>query len=488
MQGAQLRKTELGSTGLEITRVGLGAWAIGGGGFEWSWGTQEDDESIAAIHRALELGVNWIDTAAQYGFGHSEEVVGRAIAGLAERPYIFTKGGQPPGPGGATLHDLTRDGLRRELEGSLSRLGLEAVDLYQIHWPIPDEQIEAGWAALVELRDEGLTRHIGVSNFSVEQLSRAQGIAPVETLQPPYSLIAREVEDEILPFAGREGIGVIVYSPMGSGLLSGSMTRERIDALPDDDWRRRSPEFRDPRLAEHLALVERLRVVAERHGTTPGAVAVAWTLSNAAVDGAIVGFRRPDQVDSIVAAASLELDDEDVAEIDASARQHRPEQLRVRDRPDVTFWRIDLPVLGVDQRRELAAVRGWSHRVCRAADDGARDRIRAKQLELGPKVELVHEAAEPQRAPRREPGPDDGASHLGGREAAGHDLPDPCGQARRDRLRERQARGREEDQPLDEVRPVDRSDQRERRTHRVTRERDLAATGDLLDEPGSVRG
>ena len=281
MQGAQLRTTELGSTGLEITRVGLGAWAIGGGGFEWSWGTQEDEESIAAIHRALELGVNWIDTAAQYGFGHSEEVVGRAIAGLDERPFIFTKGGQPQGPGGATLHDLTRDGLRRELEGSLSRLGLETVDLYQIHWPIPDEQIEEGWSALVELRDEGLTRHIGVSNFSVEQLRRVQQTAPVETLQPPYSLIARDVEDEILPFAEREGIGVIVYSPMGSGLLSGSMSRERIDALPDDDWRRRSPEFRDPRLAEHLALVERLRTVAERHGTTPGAVAVAWTLQNA---------------------------------------------------------------------------------------------------------------------------------------------------------------------------------------------------------------
>ena len=319
MQGAQLSKTELGSTGLEITRIGLGAWAIGGGGFEWSWGTQEDEESIAAIHRALELGVNWIDTAAQYGFGHSEEVVGRAIAGLDERPFIFTKGGQPQGPGGSTLHDLTRDGLRRELEGSLSRLGLETVDLYQIHWPIPDEQIEEGWAALVELRDEGLTRHIGVSNFSVEQLRRVQATAPVETLQPPYSLIAREVEDEILPFAEREGIGVIVYSPMGSGLLSGSMTRERIDALPDDDWRTRSPQFRDPRLAEHLALVERLRVVAERHGTTPGAVAVAWTLSNAAVDGAIVGFRRPDQVDPIVTAANLELDDEDVAQIDASA-------------------------------------------------------------------------------------------------------------------------------------------------------------------------
>ena len=319
MQGAQLRTTELGSTGLEITRVGLGAWAIGGGGFEWSWGTQEDEESIAAIHRALELGVNWIDTAAQYGFGHSEEVVGQAIAGLDERPFVFTKGGQPQGPGGATLHDLTRDGLRRELEGSLSRLGLETVDLYQIHWPIPDEQIEEGWSALVELRDEGLARHIGVSNFSVEQLRRIQQTAPVETLQPPYSLIARDVEDEILPFAEREGIGVIVYSPMGSGLLSGSMSRERIDALPDDDWRRRSPEFRDPRLAEHLALVERLRTVAERHGTTPGAVAVAWTLQNEAVDGAIVGFRRPDQVDPIVAAANLELDDEDVAEIEGSA-------------------------------------------------------------------------------------------------------------------------------------------------------------------------
>ena len=273
---------------MEITRVGLGAWAIGGGGFEWSWGAQEDEESIAAIHRALELGVNWIDTAAQYGFGHSEEVVGRAIAGLDERPFIFTKGGQPEGPGGATLHDLTRDGLRRELEGSLARLGLEAVDLYQIHWPIPDEQIEEGWAALVELRDEGLTRHIGVSNFSVEQLRRVQGTAPVETLQPPYSLIARDVEDEILPFAEREGIGVIVYSPMGSGLLSGAMTRERIDALPDDDWRRRSPEFRDPRLAGHLALVERLRVVAERHGTTPGAVAIAWTLPQS-------GSRRSDR-------------------------------------------------------------------------------------------------------------------------------------------------------------------------------------------------
>ena len=275
MQTTQIKTGQLGTTGLEITTVGFGAWALGGPGYDWGWGAQDDDDSIEAIHHALELGVNWIDTAAQYGFGHSEEVVGRAIAGLDERPYIFTKGGQPEGPGGATLHDLTRDGLRRELEASLVRLGLQAVDLYQIHWPIPDEQIEEGWAALVEFRDEGLTRHIGVSNFSVEQLSRVQGTAPVETLQPPYSLIAREAEDTILPFAEREGIGVIVYSPMGSGLLSGAMTRARIDALPDDDWRKRSPEFRDPRLGEHLALVERIRLVAERHGTSPGAVAVS---------------------------------------------------------------------------------------------------------------------------------------------------------------------------------------------------------------------
>jgi aryl-alcohol dehydrogenase-like predicted oxidoreductase len=316
---AELSKTTLGRTGMEITRVGFGAWALGGGGFEWSWGAQEDEESIAAIQHALEIGVNWVDTAAQYGFGHSEEVVGRALASLDERPYVFTKGGQPEGPGGETLHDLTRDGLRRELEGSLSRLGLDSVDLYQIHWPIPDEQIEEGWAALAEFRDEGLTRHIGVSNFSVEQLTRSQEIAPVETLQPPYSLIARDIESEILPFAEQEGIGVIVYSPMGSGLLTGKMTRERIESLPDDDWRKRSPEFREPRLSDHLALVDRLKAVGERHGVTPGAVAVAWTLRNPGVDAAIVGFRRPDQVDPIVAASNLELSDEDLAEIEGSA-------------------------------------------------------------------------------------------------------------------------------------------------------------------------
>jgi aryl-alcohol dehydrogenase-like predicted oxidoreductase len=315
----KLKTVQLGETGLEVTRVGFGAWAIGGGGYDWGWGTQEDEDSIAAIHHAVELGVNWIDTAAQYGFGHSEEVVGRAIAGLDRPPYVFTKGGQPEGPGRTTLQSLKRDSLRRELEGSLSRLGLDAIDLYQIHWPIPDEEIEEGWAAFAEFKEQGLVRHIGVSNFDVEQLRRIQGIAPVETLQPPYSLVDREVEQEILPFAEREGIGVIVYSPMGSGLLTGKMTRERIESLPEDDWRRRDPRFHEPELSRYLALVARLAAVADRLAATPGAVAVAWALRNRAVDGAIVGFRRPDQVDPIVVAANLELGEEDVAEIEGDA-------------------------------------------------------------------------------------------------------------------------------------------------------------------------
>jgi aryl-alcohol dehydrogenase-like predicted oxidoreductase len=316
MEKTRLKTAELGETGMQITRVGLGAWAIGGGGYDWGWGTQDDEDSIAAIHHAVELGVNWIDTAAQYGFGHSEEVVGRALEGLHERPYVFTKGGQPEGPGRTTVQSLRRDSLRRELEGSLSRLKLDAVDLYQIHWPIPDNEIEEGWSTLAELKEEGLARHIGVSNFDVEQLRRAQAIAPVETLQPPYSLTSREVEDEILPFAEREGIGVIVYSPMASGLLTGAMTRERIENLPDDDWRKHDPRFQEPLLSEHLALVERLGAVADRHNASVGAVAVAWTLHNPAVDGAIVGFRRPDQVDPIIFAANLELDDADLAQIE----------------------------------------------------------------------------------------------------------------------------------------------------------------------------
>jgi aryl-alcohol dehydrogenase-like predicted oxidoreductase len=323
MQTTRLPTTQLGETGIEITRVGFGAWAIGGGGWEHSWGPQDDGESIAAIHRALELGVNWIDTAAAYGFGHSEEVVGRGLRGLGdeERPYVFTKASLVPGPGGRVVNNLKRDSILREAGDSLERLGVDAIDLYQVHWPIPEADIEEGWSALAELKEQGLVRHIGVSNFSVAQLRRIQQIAPVETLQPPYSLVAREIEQELLPSAERERIGVIVYSPMGSGLLTGAMTRERIEHLPDDDWRKHSERFQEPELSAHLALVERLRAVADDHDTTPGAVAVAWTLHNPAVDGAIVGFRRPDQVDPIMDAAYLEpcLSGDDVATIEGTA-------------------------------------------------------------------------------------------------------------------------------------------------------------------------
>src|SRR5450755_2845220 len=286
MHKTQLKTAQLGTTGMEITRVGFGAWAIGGGGWEFGWGPQQDDESIAAIHHAAELGINWIDTAAAYGFGHSEEVVGRALTGLDDRPYIFTKCSLLDDGTRRVRHSLSRDSILREAEASLRRLGIDAIDLYQIHWPNPEQDIEEGWSALAELKEQGLVRHIGVSNFDVGQLRRIQSIAPVESLQPPYSLVERGAQNEILPFAERGDIGVIVYSPMGSGLLTGAMTRER------------------------------LQEVADRHAVAPGAVAVAWTLHNPAVDGAITGFRNPAQVDPIVAAAGLELTAEDIRDIE----------------------------------------------------------------------------------------------------------------------------------------------------------------------------
>ena len=318
MQKTQLPTSPLGATGLEITRVGFGAWAIGGGGWEFGWGPQEDDESIAAIHRALDLGVNWIDTAAAYGFGRSEQTVGRALAGLRERPYVFTKNSLLDDGTRHVRHVLKRDSILREAEASLRRLGVDAIDLYQIHWPIPEQDIEEGWAAMAELKERGLVRHIGVSNFSARQLRRIASIAPVETIQPPYSLIDRGAEAEILPLAQRDGTGVIVYSPMGSGLLTGGITAERIAAMPADDWRKTDPRFTEPQLSRHLALAARLQAVAARHGTTPGAVAVAWALRNPAVDGAIAGFRRPAQVDPILAGAGLELTSQDLTDIDAA--------------------------------------------------------------------------------------------------------------------------------------------------------------------------
>jgi aryl-alcohol dehydrogenase-like predicted oxidoreductase len=325
MKTTQLKTTKLGATGLEITTIGFGAWAIGGGGWEFGWGPQDDEQSIAAIHHGLEQGINWIDTAAAYGFGRSEQVVGRVLGDLPERdrPHVFTKASLLEGPGRRVEHNLKRDSILSEAHASLERLGVEAIDLYQIHWPVPDEDVEEGWSAFAELKEQGLVRHIGVSNFDVEQLRRIQQIAPVETLQPQYSLIERDIEPEILPFAERERIGMIVYSPMGSGMLTGAMSRERIEQLAEDDWRKHDERFIEPQLSRNLELVQRLTRVAERYDTTPGAVAVAWTLRHPAVNGAIVGFRRPDQVDPILPAASLELRDEDVAEIEGGRRGAR---------------------------------------------------------------------------------------------------------------------------------------------------------------------
>jgi aryl-alcohol dehydrogenase-like predicted oxidoreductase len=320
MYQTQLKAIALGQTGLEITRVGFGAWALGGGDWEHGWGPQDDDQSIAAIHRALEQGINWIDTAAAYGFGRSERIVGRALEGLVEGPYVFTKCSLLEGPDRRVVHNLKRDSILREAHASLQRLGIDAIDLYQIHWPIPAEDIEEGWATLAELKDQGLVSHIGVSNFDLDQLRRVQQIAPVETLQPQYSLIERDIEQRLLPFARQQGIGTIVYSPMGSGMLTGSMTRSRIEQMANDDWRKHDQRFQEPRLSHNLDLVDRLTAVAERHDTTPGAVAVAWTLRHPAVGGAIVGFRHPDQVDPILPAASLELTNQDIAEIEGSTR------------------------------------------------------------------------------------------------------------------------------------------------------------------------
>jgi aryl-alcohol dehydrogenase-like predicted oxidoreductase len=305
-------------TGMEITPIGFGAWAIGGGNWEYGWGSQDDQQSIAAIHRALDLGINWIDTAAVYGLGHSEEMVARALDGMSQRPYVFTKCSMIWNDQREVGHSLKRDSLRRELEASLRRLRVDVIDLYQVHWPSPDPEIEEGWATLAEFKREGKVRHIGVSNFNVEQLQRAGAIAPVETLQPPYSLLERDAEAEILPYAREHNVGVIVYSPMASGLLTGAMTRERVAAMPQDDWRKHDAEFQEPRLSQNLELVERLRVIGERHGRSPGEVAIAWALHNPAVTAAIVGSRSPAQTEGVIGAGAFRLTADEVRAIEAS--------------------------------------------------------------------------------------------------------------------------------------------------------------------------
>jgi aryl-alcohol dehydrogenase-like predicted oxidoreductase len=314
----------LGQTDLRITPIGIGAWAIGGGKWEFAWGPQNDDESIAAIHAGLDRGINWIDTAAVYGLGHSETVVGRAIQGIAPRPHVFTKCSLVWDQSGTISHNLQADSIRREAEASLKRLGVEQIDLYQIHWPAwrgaPEAaspgSIEEAVGALAKLKEQGKIRHIGVSNFNAQQIERANRVAPVASFQPPYSLLSPEVESSTLPYALAHRIGVIVYSPMASGLLSGAMTRDRIAALADDDWRKQSPNFQEPLLSRNLGLVEILRAIGQRHCATAGEVAIAWTLRNPAVTGAIVGVRSAKQVSGIAGAADLQLGADDVLEIE----------------------------------------------------------------------------------------------------------------------------------------------------------------------------
>jgi aryl-alcohol dehydrogenase-like predicted oxidoreductase len=310
-----MKTKRLGNSDLSITPVGFGAWAIGGSGWEFGWGEQDDKASVAAIHRALELGVNWIDTAAVYGMGHSEEVVAFALRTWpGPRPYVFTKCGLRWDEQGYVHRNLKADSIRRECEDSLRRLNVDVIDLYQIHWPTED--LEEGLGAITRLQKEGKVRWIGVSNFNVDEMRRARAVAPITSLQPPYSLVHRDVEQEILPYCRSNGLGVIVYSPMASGLLTGAMTRERAASLPASDWRSRDVEFYEPRLSKNLALVERLREVGERVQRPPGQVAIAWALRNPAVTGAIVGARNAKQVEGNVDAATLRLTDKEIAEIE----------------------------------------------------------------------------------------------------------------------------------------------------------------------------
>jgi aryl-alcohol dehydrogenase-like predicted oxidoreductase len=314
-----MQTRKLGNSDLYITPVGYGAWAIGGSGWQFAWGSQDDDDSIAAIHRSLELGVNWIDTAAVYGLGHSEEVVARALKSWpGPRPYVFTKCGLRWDAKGNVRKVLSADSIQREVEDSLRRLSVDVIDLYQIHWPPdPDSaELEEGWSMLAQLQRQGKVRWIGVSNFSVQQLRRAQAMARVTSLQPPYSLLHREIEDQVLPYCLREGIGVIVYSPMASGLLTGAMTRERAAKLPDDDWRKTHPDFTEPNLSRNLALVERLQEIARRRNRSAGEVAIAWTLHHPAVTGAIVGARNARQAEGVMRAGELRLNDEEVNELE----------------------------------------------------------------------------------------------------------------------------------------------------------------------------
>jgi aryl-alcohol dehydrogenase-like predicted oxidoreductase len=328
-----MERRRLGNSSLEITPIGFGAWAIGGGDWVFGWGPQDDAESQAAIERAVDLGINWIDTAAVYGLGHSEKIVARALASMpaSRRPYVFTKCSLVWDETGRVSHSLKAVSVRREIEDSLRRLKVDAIDLYQIHWPSfppgrPAPDVEEAWSVLADARREGLLRFIGVSNFGVAELERIAAIAPVTSLQPPYSMLMRGIERDVLPWCERHGVGVLAYSPMQSGLLAGTMTRERVAALPDNDWRRNSPEFKEPRLSRNLALVETLRAIGARHGRGPGELAIAWTLREPVLTAAIVGARRPSQVEGVVGAASFRLSEAELSEIEAALPESAPVQ------------------------------------------------------------------------------------------------------------------------------------------------------------------
>lgn len=311
-----MQTKRLGNSDLEITPLGVGAWAIGGGGWAFGWGHQDDQDSIDAIRAGLDAGMNWIDTAAVYGLGHSEEVVAKALEGYSKKPYVFTKCARVWDEKRVIGKSLKRDSIRREAEASLRRLKVDVIDLYQIHWPEPDEDVEEGWTEMARLQQEGKVRWIGVSNFSAEQMKRAQTIAPITSLQPPYSLVQREIEEGILPHAAATSVGVIVYSPMKNGLLSGRMTKDRVENLPEDDFRKRSPYFQEPRLTSTLNLVENLREIAGKYNATVGELSIAWTLHHPAVTGAIVGLRNGAQVDGVIKSATLEIEDSDFQRIE----------------------------------------------------------------------------------------------------------------------------------------------------------------------------
>lgn len=311
-----MEKQRLGNTDMEITPIGFGSWAIGGDNWSHGWGSQDDNKAVEAIERAVELGINWIDTAAVYGLGHSEKLVAKALQGVTAKPYLFTKCSLVWDSSRHISNSLKRDSIWRECEASLMRLKTDTIDLYQIHWPNPEEDLEIGWRTMAELKEEGLVKHIGVSNFNVEQMKRTQAIAPVASLQPPYSMLRRNIEQEILPYCLKNNIGVIVYSPMLSGMLSGAMTRERALNLPKSDWRRSNKEFQEPRLGHNLELVELLRTIGKKHDASPGEVAIAWALRHPAVSGAIVGGRSAEQVDGTIGAATLTLNEGEITAVE----------------------------------------------------------------------------------------------------------------------------------------------------------------------------